>query len=186
MHNQRQQVLEQTLVLEGLPVDRQPLRPAAREPGRHRREEPKPDLGAGNTAVGELRAMAAEIAAAVEAQEHALDPVEHARVVGIGAQEAERLVKVGDLGRSAKGVALERAEQRKLPRRAVAAVLQAEAVERGELRCRVVAGAPVGRGTRSPATTPRRHFTHRSHHSSIRIMWSARCRGSRRVCPSRG
>jgi hypothetical protein len=71
-------------------------RPAVREPACRRPEEAIADRRPRDPAARERVAVPSQVRAAREAPEHAVDPRRHARIVRVGAQEAQQLVQALD------------------------------------------------------------------------------------------
>src|SRR5438093_1688911 len=117
MDQQREQALELVAMVELLPVDRELPWPAAREPVRHRGEEPEADLGPGDPGARESRPVTGEVAASIEPRQHPLHLRQDPAVVGIGAEKAQRFVEADDLARGLETARRESVEQRELCRR---------------------------------------------------------------------
>src|SRR5262249_44324427 len=129
---ERQQIAEIAVVFERLPIHHQTLGPMACEPLGGRREEAEVGGGARHSAVGERPPMAAEIGAAGEGGEHALDLIEHRSIVRVGAEEAQRLVQAEHIAGTREPGALESSEEHELPRREPFAVLACDALQRAQ------------------------------------------------------
>ncbi len=128
--DERKHPLERLAVREGLPVDRETVSPSRGEPPRRAGIEGEADRRARDPGTFERAGVAAEIGAPSEAGEHRGDVRENPGVVGIGAQEAERLVETLHGARAAQGTPRENREARPLPGGGVAARGGPEALER--------------------------------------------------------
>ena len=105
------------------------IRPPVREPEGGEPEELEVEIGPGDPGVGERGAVPPQVGSRGEAHQRALDLREDCRVVGVGAQEAQRLVQSQHLAGTLQPPALERAQERELARRAAVPVAILQALE---------------------------------------------------------
>jgi len=113
-------------------VDFDPLRPAPRKPAQGGPEKAVADPRARDPRVGKRLAMTLQIGASGETREHALGPGENARIVRVGAQEAQHFVQAKHRSRRAQFGALQRSEQCQLRIGAACAVMVPRALELGK------------------------------------------------------
>jgi len=161
-HEEMEESAQLLRVVEFVPLHREAIGPAPREPVRHREEEGKANLGSRDPAVGERLAPAPEIGTPREAGEHRFDPREQAGVVGIGAEEAESFVEPRDLVGRAQRPPPQAVENLELRLRGALAEAGLRILETGEqLGCRSSHAFPP---SRMPGTSVRRrrHSPHRA------------------------
>jgi hypothetical protein len=77
-------------------------------------KEGEVDVGAGDPRVGQLVSVAGEVPSIGERRQHALDLCMHPGVVGIGAEETERLMQPAHGGGSMQRGVLQRAQENEL------------------------------------------------------------------------
>ena len=145
-HEQRQQVLDPLRLLELAPDEAQAIRPPRREPVGRWLEEAVLDRGARDAAVLERTGMADQIGAALESLEHPLDLRKQRAIVGVGAQEAERVVEAQDVRGAREARPRERRQQLPFAGGRAGAVQGARPFQIGDQPGRARASTPGGAG----------------------------------------
>ncbi len=137
----RQRLEDRARMVRIVALERERSRPVAGYPVRRRPEEPERRVRAGDAAAAQAVAVPPDVAALGVRPQEALRAAPHARIVGIGLQEAERFVQRTDFAGRAQPCARESCHPFELARGQAVAVTARDARESG---CQPAAPSPHG------------------------------------------